>query len=42
MMVVNDAMLMRVLFKNSIRHTYNKTYQCSKNKTNHIIITNYE
>ena len=41
MMVVNNALLMRLLFKDFIKHKYGKTYEATKRKVEHIIITNY-
>jgi len=42
MLVVNNALLMRLLFKDYIRHRYGKKYECTKRQTEHIIITNYD
>ena len=41
MIVVNNALLMRLLFKDFIKHKYGKKYEASKKKAEHIIITNY-
>ena len=40
MLVVNNCLLTRVLFKGLIKHTYNKTYSVSQSKLEHIIICN--
>ena len=42
LMIVNDALLMRLLFKKFIKHSYPKQYEMrSKKCVNHLIITNY-
>lgn len=42
MIIINDNNLMRYIFENYIKGSYDITYQISKNKTKHIIITNYD
>lgn len=37
---LEDIWIVRLLFDKDIKHSYNKTYETSKKKTNHIIITN--
>jgi site-specific DNA-adenine methylase len=41
MMVVNDSFYNRIIFKNYIKHSYNKKYEMSKKELKHLIITNY-
>ena len=41
MLVVNNALLMRLLFKDHIKHTYGKTYESTKRQAEHLVITNY-
>lgn len=38
---IEDVWISRLLFKNNIKHSYEKRYQTSKKKTKHLIITNY-
>lgn len=38
--IFEDNWVIRLLFTNKIKHLYDKTYQTSKKKTNHLIISN--
>jgi site-specific DNA-adenine methylase len=41
MIILNGNAIINYLFKNFIKKTYEKTYQITKNKATHVIITNY-
>ena len=41
MLVINSNAIIKYLFKDFIKLEYNKTYSTTKNKTKHLVITNY-
>jgi|GEM_PF-6592662 len=41
MIILNENAIINYLYDGFIKGTYTKTYQLSKNKTSHVIITNY-
>lgn len=41
LLILNDNWIIKLLFKDYIKTTYGKTYETTKKKINHLVITNY-